>query len=655
MTTDHVAGGSGHLGRRSFLARALPGAAVLAAGLSPRATAGSAEGADCDVLVYGATPGGIAAAVAAARLGRTVILAAHEDHIGGIVSNGLTNADIGKKQAVGGLFHEFTRRVVRYYEAFDRDDPAKPNVKLCRDGYWYEASVAERIFREMLDGEGARIRLKLRHELKSATVGGGRLEAAVFEDAAAPGRPVRIGARVFVDATYEGDLAAMAGAPYRVGRESRADYGEPHAGRIYTHFGTTTPLEGSTGEADDAIQAFCFRFHVTTDPARRVPVEKPAGFRREDYRHVLEDLTSGRAGFGDVVQVYPMPNGKFETNSNHPHPQRGVPSESFDLAEENWGWPEATPSARRRICERYLAHNVGLLWLLQNDDEVPAKVREEARRYGWSRDEWPDHNHVPRQVYVRQGRRILGDYVLTERDGDPDPAIGRTPVRRDAIAVLEFAFDSHGCHRYDPAHPGVREGYIFIAHPPLQVPFGVLVPRRPDGLLVPVACSCSHVGYNALRMEPVFLALGEAAGIAAHVAIGRATAVRAAPVAEIQRILVERRGVIAFYEDLPFDHPHFAAFQWLGARGLNPRYEATPDLAMTRRHGWTKLARILATEGRTWSAPDDRPDEPLQSADLDGWLRAAGFTPAAGPDLPGPHTLAGFAERVYRALAKGGG
>lgn len=649
--------GRGAIGRRLFLARAACGGAALAAGArAVRSDPAAAEG-DCDVLVYGATPGGIAAAVAAARCGRSVVLAALEDHIGGIVSNGLTNADIGKRQAVGGLFYEFTRRIVRYYEDFDRGNPARPNVKLCRDGYWYEASAAERIFREMLDGEGGRIHLLLRHELTEAVVEGGRLVAAVFADAANPGRPARRRAAVFVDATYEGDLAAMAGAPFRIGREARAEYGEPHAGRIYTRFGTKEPLEGSTGEADDAIQGFCFRFHVTRDPARRVPVEKPSGFNRDDYRHTLDDLRSGRAGFSDVVQVYPMPNGKFELNSNHPHPERGVPSESFDLAEENWGWPAATPAERRRIYRRYLAHNVGLLWLLQNDPEVPEKVREEARVYGWPRDEWPNNGHVPRQVYVRQGRRILGDYVLTERDGETDPALERTRVRPDSIGVLEFAFDSHGCHKYDPAHPGVREGYIYITHPPLQVPYGVIVPRKVEGLLVPVACSCSHVGYNALRMEPVFMALGEAAGIAAHLAVAEGVAPRRVPVGDVQRILVARRGVITFYDDLPFDHPQFAAFQWLGARGLNPRYEATPALRMTRSHGWVKLGRILRAEARAWKEPEDRPEAPLTADDLAGWLREAGLPPgraAAGTESD-PLDLARFAAIVYESLAGGGG
>lgn len=640
---------AGSITRRTFVRRTIGGAATLACPAALRAAgAAPAEDGVGDVLVYGATPGGIAAAVAAARCGCRVILAAHEDHVGGIVTNGLTNADIGRKQAVGGLFHEFTRRVVRFYEDFDRERPARPNVKLCRDGYFYGAGVAERIFHDMIAGEGGRIRLLLRHELRGVEKEGARLAAATFQT---PAGSIRHAADVFIDATYEGDLAAMAGVPYRVGREGRDAYGEPHAGRVYAKFGTHALLPGSTGEADDAIQGFCFRFHVTKDPARRVAIGKPPAFNRDDYRHVLADIGAGRVtAFQQVIQVYPMPDGKYELNSDHPHPDTGVPSESLDLAEENWGWPDATPATRRRLYDRYLQHNTGLLWLLQNDPAVPEKIRREAAAFGWPRDEWADNHHVPRQVYVRQGRRILGGHILTEHDGAVDPAMQRTAVRPDAIAVLEFPFDSHGCHKFDPAHPGVREGYIFISHPPLQVPYGVIVPRDVDGLLVPVACSCSHVGYNALRMEPVFMALGEAAGIAAHHATTARLPVRRVPAGRLQRELVKRRGVITFYDDLPFDHPQFAAFQWLGARGLNPGYKASPGLALTRREGWTKLARILRHDGRTWQPPDDQPDAPLRMRDLAGWLHAAGGGACAPGDGGDQLTLAAFAGAVFAAL-----
>lgn len=647
------------MNRRAFLNAGTT--AVFTAALAPGCASGElgrqhaftiAE--PCDVLVYGATPGGIAAAVAAARLGHSVLLAEYEDHIGGIVSNGLTNADIGKRQAVGGLFHEFTRRVVKYYEEFDRANPAKPNVKACRDGYAYEAHVAERIFHEMLAGEGGRIQLRLSHELKRTIVEKQRLAAVWLEDRARPGRQTQFRAKVFVDATYEGDLAAMSGAPHRTGREARSEFNEPHAGRIYLRFGTTELLPGSTGEADNATEAYCFRFHVMKLASNRVPIEKPRNYRREDYHWELDNIRSGKATrFGHIIQLIAMPNGKFELNSDHPHPDTGVPSESLDLAEECWEWPTASPARRRQIYERYRSHNVGLVWLLQNDPEVPEKLRADARQWGWCRDEWPDNGHVPRQVYVRQGRRIEGDYMLTQLDADLDPQLGRTQLQPASIGVIEWAFDPHGCHRFDPAHPGVREGYAFINHDPFQVPYGVIVPRQIDGLLVPVACSCSHVAYNALRMEPVFMALGQASGVAAHLAISRDWPVRRVPVAELQQLLVEQRGVITFYEDLKFDDPAFAAFQWLGARGLNPGYKATPGLKLARRDGWVKLSRILHVEGKRWDEPQNDPQTPLRGADVAEWLRQAGYQPedtGAQGGWDQPLTLAQFATLLYRTL-----
>jgi hypothetical protein len=449
----------------------------------------------------------------------------------------------------------------------------------------------------MIQGEAPRIKLLLSHELERAVVANNRLTAIVLRPAT--GAPVELTAPVFVDATYEGDLAAMAGAPFRTGRESRTEYNEPHAGRIYMKFRGAELLPGSTGEADNATQAYCFRFHVTNDPAKRIPIAKPAGFRRDDYRWELEDVRSGGAKrFRDIIQVYPMPEGRYELNSDHVNPQTGVPKESLDLAEVCWEWPTATPARRREIYRRYLDHNVGLIWLLQNDPEVPESFRRDTQQYGWHRDDWPTNNHMPRQVYVRQGRRIVGDYILTERDADLDPVLARTRVRPDSIAVIEWAFDPHGHHRYDPAHPGCREGYIYIDHAPFQVPYGVLVPRKIDGLLVPVSCSCSHVAYNALRMEPVFMALGEACGIAAHLAITKKVPLRRVPVAELQSLLVERKGVITFYEDLPFTDPAFAAFQFLGARGLNPGYKALKGTKLTQAEANERQARIAKYHGK---------------------------------------------------------
>jgi hypothetical protein len=512
----------------------------MAGGLSQVLAATTAEELRCDVLVCAATPGGISTAVTAARLGHSVILAEYEDHIGGIVSNGLTNTDLDpkKRNAVGGFFNEFSARVLQHYTTVDPGGVGSPNIAACNSGFFYEAKVAEAIFGQMIKDEGSRIRVLTKHELISALVENGRVVGATFLNWDT-NKTVRIAAKVSVDATYEGDLAAMAKCPYRVGRESRAEYQEPHAGRIYMRFGTHEVLPGSTGEADGAIQAFCFRFHMSKDPSNQSPILKPAAYNREEYRYLIEDIRSGRiTEFMNAVGVFPLPNNKIMINSLHPRQETGVPSESLDLAEENWGWPESTPAERRKIYERYRDHNVGLMWALQNDPEIPEPFRKEVLAWGWSKDEWAATGNIPRQVYMREARRIVGRYVVTERDGDMIEAIQRTKLQPESIAVVQWEFDSHACHKFDPAHPGVREGYTFVPHPPLQVPFGTIVPQGVENILVPIACSTSHVAYNALRMEPVFMALGEASAVAAHLAITESIHPSKISVGRLQQLLL---------------------------------------------------------------------------------------------------------------------
>jgi hypothetical protein len=534
-------------------------------------TAFSAE--QADVVVVAATPSGVAAAVAAARSGASVILLEEKSHVGGIVSAGLTNTDLHRKAAVGGLFAEFVQRVHEHYVKTYGENSEQ--VKVCQGGHMFEAKVAEKVFRNMLAGE-KNIRLIERHRVVAARVVGKdgvereaergqrwdgtqpqdfgptvKLVSVTAEDLAQPGTKLEFRAKTFVDATYEGDLAALAGVPYRVGRESRETFGERHAGKIYLRFKDVNPLPGSTGEADDGIQAFCFRIHVTSDLANAAPVEKPTAFNRDDYRAMLDDMRSGRVmELKKLMHFFPMPNGKFELNNAHPSGDTGVPSESFDLAEENWKWPEADAAERERIFQRYWSHAEGYLWLLQNDAEVPQAIREEARRYGFPKDEFTDNRHRPHHIYVRQGRRIWGEYNFTQRDAALDKATGLPRRKPDGIAVAEFGFDSHSVHKYDPAYPGVREGYIFIEHQPLQLPYRILVPKCVDGLLVPVACSASHVGYQTIRMEPVFMALGEACGIAAKTAADAKVEVRAVNVPAVQKEIIKRGGVI-LYEAQP--------------------------------------------------------------------------------------------------------
>ena len=526
-----------------------------------------------DVLIVGATPAGVASAVAAARSGADVVLLEDTSHVGGIISGGLTNTDIRKKGAVGGSFAEFVRRVRDYYVRQYGEDSKQ--VKICAGGHMFEPHVAEQVFREMLAGE-KRIHLIERRRIVSAKVTGTdgveraaerglrmdgampkafsdpvKLTTLVAEDLERVGEQTTFKAGTFIDATYEGDVAAMAGVPYRVGRESRAAFGEPHAGQIFIRFGDRNPLPDSTGATDDGIQGFCFRFHMTEDPANTVPVEKPAAYSRDDYRHVLADVRSGRVTkFTQVIQLYPMPNGNMEANSDHPHPDTGVPSESLDLAEENWSWPEANAEQRAKIFDRYWSYNEGLIWFLQHDEEVPASIRQQGLRFGFPKNEFVDHRSRPHHLYVRQGRRIWGEYNFTERDADAGHETGLPKRQPDGIAVAEYPFDCHGVSKYDPAHPFLRPGYFYVDHDPLQLPYRILVPKCVDGLLVPVACSSSHVGYQTIRMEPVFMALGDAAGIAAKVALDAGKSVRQVDVPVVQREILRRGGVI-LYEPQP--------------------------------------------------------------------------------------------------------
>lgn len=524
-------------------------------------TLGTTAAEKADVIVVGATPGGVAAAVAAARSGAKVVLLEESRHVGGIVSGGLTNTDIRKHGAVGGLYVEFKRLVVEHYtKTYGANSP---EVKLCKDGNMFQPKVAELVFRQLLINEknirlieGARVVAGLTPNGQATP--GRRLEGATPKQFSpkqklvavtyetASGRTT-LTASAFIDATYEGDLAALAGSDYRVGRESRSDFKEKHAGKIYVRFGDANPLPGSTGEADAGIQAFCFRFHLTKDPANLLPVDKPTDFNREDYKHLLTDIRSGKlTELKQAIQFYPMPGGNFEINSDHPHPDSGVPSESLDLAEENYGWPEAGVAERARLFRRYWNYQEGLIWLLQHDAEVPEAIRKDAQQWGFPKDEFTDNRGRPHHIYVRQGRRIWGEHTVTENDAKFLEATGLPAHKPDGIAIAEYPFDSHAVTRFDPAYPLLRPGYFYVEHEPFQIPYRSLLPKSVDGLLVPVACSASHVGYQTIRMEPVFMALGEASGIAAAQATFAKVELRKIDVPALQREILKRGGVILY-------------------------------------------------------------------------------------------------------------
>ncbi len=504
-----------HTTRREFLQAGM----AAAAGLPLLAPASHAEDASratpCDVFVYGSTPGGVAAAVEAARSGCSVVLACPQVHPGGMAASGLSTTDAVRRELFGGLVVEFIRGVREEYRRTLSEN--SPEWRLIEDGWYYEPSVAERVFERLLEKEAERLQFWRGHHLLGATVRGDHVTEVELESPA--GARVRLAARTFIDGTYEGDLAAAAKAPYRVGREGRDEFGESLAGIHYMNWKTGQQiLTPDTGEPSLAIQAYCARCIFTTDPAQRVPIEKPETYEQHlpDLLPLLDDFASGRVtsiGLGT-----PLPGRKFQANGNI------EALTSLNCPGVSWAWPEAHRHHRARLAKFHIDHAASYVWFLQHEPRVPESIRNLWRQAGLHKQEFPDNGHWPWQIYVRQGRRIEGRARVTQYNFTVDPKTGRTPKVAHAIAVGEHSFDVHPCHDRRYAVDGWMEGVLWYPRKafgpaqPGQVPYGALLPTNVNNLLVPVALSCTHVAMSVLRMEPLWMTTGQIAGRAAAVA-----------------------------------------------------------------------------------------------------------------------------------------
>jgi hypothetical protein len=544
-----------------------------------------------EVVVVGATPGGIATAISAARLGHSVTMIEYHRHVGGMSASGLGKSDVVTRGAIGGLFGEFVGRVREHYVGeYGADSDA---VRLCRDGYFYEPSVAESIFRQMIAAE-RRIDLRLGHRLEEVVRKGRRVVAirAIHRDS---GATVELRAKVFVDATYEGDLAAYAGAAYRLGREPRGAFNEAHAGVIYMDHKTRKLLPGTTGLGDTRLPAYTFRLCLTTDPANQVGVEKPPGYDRSLYRGYFEDLRQGRIDSALLAfSIAPIPNQKTDVNMK-PWPL------GFPFAEENVGYVEADWDERERITARIRNITLGLFYFLQNDPELSERDREAARRYGFAKDEFIDNKHFPWQLYVREARRIVGLYTLTENDLVRAPESGRTPVHADAVCAGEFPIDSFPTRKWEPPRTDAMEGYILMLSDltrPYQIPYRAMVPKDVDGLLVPVAASTTHVAFSSVRMEPTWMCLGQAAGIAAHFSIVEEKQPRNLRSETLQRELLRQGQVLTYFQDIEDCGEAWAAMQYLGTKGFFEDYHARPREPLTREVAVHWMALSLRLVGR---------------------------------------------------------
>jgi hypothetical protein len=478
------------------------------------------QGAQADLLVYGASPAGIGAAVAAARAGLRVLVAEPLGQIGGMLAGGLGRTDLGRPDTVGGLFREFMQRVVTHYQ--QAHGPASVQVEDCLGGQRFEPHVAHRALREML--AEASVSVLLRHPLRTAEVASGRIAAVTLDG---PRGPVRVLAPSFVDASYEGDLLAAAGASYRVGREARGEYEEEHAGHLFWDPDTGRATEYGTGEGDARVQAYCFRLCVTDDPGRRRPIGPPPDYDAGRYALLRAYLEAAPRRLKDVLLLGKLPNRKWDVNN------WGFCWQSMDLIGGSDEYAEATWERRREIARAHRGYQWGLLHFLQHDASVPAEMRAEAARFGLCADEFEEGEGWPEQLYVREARRLVGRYVFTEHDARRDR---RKP---DAVAVGSYPLDSHATQWYRIGQPApAPEGFFMCSTQPYEIPLRALQPRDLHNLLVPVCLSATHAGYGTLRMEPVLMNLGMTCGAAAGLARHASCALNDVPAPELQTALM---------------------------------------------------------------------------------------------------------------------
>ncbi len=516
-----------------------------------------------DIVVYGGTAGGVVAAVQAARMGKSVVLVEPGDHLGGMTSGGLGATDFKNAEAVGGMAREFYRRVKAYYAdpsvwkyeqpedyVSHRHDPQADVM------FHFEPHVAEEILRQMLAECGAQVVHRERLDLQSGVVKEGpRIERIRMES----GR--EFVARQFIDASYEGDLMARAGVSYHVGRESNSVYGEtmngvqtqrvPYNGHAMFRpispyvdpqdpdsgllFGIQSEAPGEEGIGDHRVQAYCFRLCLTEVPENRVPFTKPASYDAGHYELLLRYLQSdaGDQTFPDHPQpreienpalgyrpyIVIMPNRKTDMNSKG--------AISSNLVGANYDYPDGEYATRDAIIAAHRDWHQGMLWFLQNDPRVPAKYREPLQSWGLAKDEFTDSNHWPHQLYVREARRMVGEVVMIEQHCAGSESIN------DSVGLGVYPMDSHVTQRYVDSAGWVRnEGTIGGRVPaPYPISFRSLMPKREEcqNLLVPVCCSASHVAYGSLRMEPVFMILGQSAATASVLALEANATVQAVP------------------------------------------------------------------------------------------------------------------------------
>lgn len=505
---------------------------------------------ETDVVIYGATPGGFCAAIAAAREGSSVVLLEPSDHVGGVNTGGLCFSDSNQtvRSTVRGLFEEWHERIEKDYQHRGVELPYKVSVK--DHTHWtYEPHVAAKITHQMLDEAG--VKVLTRRVLKSVTKDDARITRLITSDG-------EFAARVFIDATYEGDLMAAAGVSWTIGREAKKDFNEPLAGRQYPKAkmamsgvdteGKPLPLitttdAGPEDEGDRRVMVYSFRLCMTKDAANRVPFPAPAHYDPARLEAVRRYFAQEKRPIL-LWDLYPLPGDKFDANN-------GIGKQfSMGLVGGCNTWCEGDQAERAKVWEAHKQYTLELYHFLTTDAAVPEDLRVQMSEFGLCRDEFASYDHWSPQLYVREGRRMIGEHVVSQKD------IVEQQTKDDAVIVSSFPIDSHDCQRVALKDGVINEGTIVpVRMPqrkhgyPYQVPYRSLTPKATecDNLLVPVALSATHVAYCSIRVEPTWMILGQSAGIAASLSAKQKLAVQKLPYPALRERLLAQKQVL----DLP--------------------------------------------------------------------------------------------------------
>lgn len=521
---------------------------------------------EADILIYGGTAAAVTAAVQGVRSGKSVLMISPDRHLGGMTSGGLGFTDTGNKEVIGGIAREFYQGIYNHYDKtenwkwqtkseYGNKGQGTPAIDGDKRTMWiFEPHAAEQVFEDFVRINNIEV---IRDEWLDRENGLEKDGKRIISISSLSGKKYR--AKIFIDATYEGDLMAAAGVPYHIGREANATYGEQwngiqvgvlHHGH---HFKTNiSPYvipgdstsgvlprisldnPGIKGEGDHRIQAYCYRMCLSNHPDNRVPFAKPADYDREQYA-LLSRVFAG--GWRETFQKFdPIPNRKTDTNNHGPF--------STDNIGMNYEYPDGDYSTRAAIINEHISYQKGLMYFLANDTTVPEDVRAEMNQWGLAKDEFVDNEHWPHQIYVREARRMIGTYVMTENE-----ILGNKKVNK-SVGMGSYTMDSHNVQRYIKPDGYVQnEGDIGVHPPtPYQIDYGALVPKSESvsNLLVPVCLSSSHIAYGSIRMEPVFMILGQSAALAAIIAIDQQLPVQELDYTQLKEALLKAGQVLEY-------------------------------------------------------------------------------------------------------------